>query len=221
MIKIIKKATKKTTNQFISIPVAISIILFLGLHQITLAQTQPTLTPVVKNIEEEVRARALLRNFNLRDMRHIRWPSELEENYNEKPGSFKSLDEKIMAVDKYCRRYAAHYSNEIEKSFSIRKGVLDFEAICESYQTSLKDLKDIKGIEAEVFNQFRPVLVSTFDYMFYSYYNSVIYKTNRVYDKSIFGRLGIPFQNSHIIFQVSILLLFTLNFFLLYKVFRS
>lgn len=158
------------------------------------------------------RTNELFNKFNYRSIKYIKWPQEkLKEPFyqNESKDPEK---EKIM-YDKYCRLFAAQYAGEAEKSLTVAKGGLSLNSICDIVQNALKDVSD--GLAFDAASEW---MLYEFDRDLFKYYHSPLYKLNKIYNKSFFGVIGVPYYYSDFVLQVLILLSLGLNFFLLYKV---
>ena len=227
----------------------ILLVSFLGSFQMGLAQTTQVETPItaanssditkaadtkinhvtyglppkltsaeIEALDKKNRAKGIIERIRYRDIKSIKWPADSLENSNDGKEKFNNITEKKNALDKKCRLFAAQYSNEAKKNLGIRKGILNLDSICD---ISVSSLKNIKDIDDEAFNEFGAAIVERFDRILYVYYNSNAFKMNKFYDKSFFGLVGIPAHFGSIFIQSLAFLSLILNFFLLYKFFRS
>lgn len=173
---------------------------------------------------QDKKALTFLGRTNLREVDRIKWPEnpDLEGptsvKYQDIDG-IKSLSEKVKVTLQNCKKQSAQYEKEVQASYGIKKGtIFEFEFVCERLGIALKR---IKNPNHPGFNVTGIFVMNRLDTALFRYLETADYERTKVYQKSLFGMLGLPVKYMGPVLQILSLLSLVLNGFLLYKVFFS
>lgn len=162
-----------------------------------------------------------LSRTNLREIDRIKWPDNPDLEGPSKV-KYQDIDEVISLPEKKkitlqnCKKLSAQYESEVLANYGIRKGTIpEFESICERLAIALKRVKRPDHSSFIVVGQF---VLNRLDTALFAYLESSEYERAKVYQKSVFGMLGLPAKYATTALQILVLLSLGLNGFLLYKV---
>lgn len=165
---------------------------------------------------------SILYRVNYREIDRIKWPAGAGltglTGFNEKYQNLddvKNISAKIKGIVHNCKVYAAQYESEVLANYGIKKGTIpDFDMTCEFLGVSLKEIKDVNH---DVFGLIGDFLHNRFDNGLYRYLKSADYERTKIYQRTIFGMLGLPVKYSASALQYLVLLSLALNGFIIFK----